>query len=149
MTTGNAIETKVVVDAHRLLDQAIRIADDGDLVADRAERYRLYYLAALRTAGAALAVLESRRRAPRGQRNAWVRLGAQGSTAPESGVERFADFFAAHSVVRQRIETGLVHDVEQAAVARLRVGLTDFIATTESILADYEQGKASSESRTA
>ena len=70
---GSVIEPRIVADAHRLLDQAVAIADEGDIVVGNAERLRLYYLAALRAAGAVLVVLESRRRAPRGQRSAWVR----------------------------------------------------------------------------
>lgn len=139
MTTKSdlTIEPRVVHNAHRLLDEAVRIADDGDLVGGNAERLRLYYLAALRTAGAALAVLESRRRGPRGQRSAWVRLAAQGIVEP-------ADYFAGLSGLRQRIETGFVADVDQSVVARMRVRLTAFMAQAEGILADYEQGRASS-----
>ncbi|GAA3038066.1 hypothetical protein GCM10010528_18290 [Gordonia defluvii] len=136
------IEPTVVMDAHRLLDQAIRITDDGDLVVGNAERLRTYYLAALRTAGAVLAVLESRRRGPRGQRSAWVRLGAQARAAGGGfGVADSAAYFAGYSALRQRIETGLVDDVDQAMVARMRVHLEAFIAAAEGVLADYEQGR--------
>ncbi|GED98281.1 SAV_6107 family HEPN domain-containing protein [Gordonia crocea] len=141
-TTNAAVDHRVVLDAHRLLDQAVRIADEGDVVAGNAERLRLYYLASLRAAGSILTVLESRRRAPRGQRSAWVRLGAQArATADDGGLAAAAEFFAAHSGVRHRIETGLVTDVDQAVVARMRVRLTAFLAIGEAVLADYEQGR--------
>ncbi|MFT4202114.1 SAV_6107 family HEPN domain-containing protein [Gordonia sp. (in: high G+C Gram-positive bacteria)] len=137
-----SVEPKVVLDAHRLLDQAAAMADDGDLVAGTAERFRVYYLAALRTAGAALVVLESRRRPPRGERNAWTRLVAQaGFVRDDRGLGEHARYFAGHSVLRQRIENGLVDEVEQAIVARMRVRLSEFLAETEAILADYEQGR--------
>ncbi|MFT3900336.1 MAG: SAV_6107 family HEPN domain-containing protein [Gordonia sp. (in: high G+C Gram-positive bacteria)] len=144
-TTKNGpapVEPRVVLDAHRLLDQASLLADDGDVVGNSAERLRVYYLAALRTAGAALTVLESRRRGPRGERNAWTRLGAQASAARDDrGLAELARFFTGHSVLRQRIETGLVDAVEQDVVARMRVRLAEFIAVTEGVLEDYEQGR--------
>lgn len=141
--TGLTIEPKVVTDAHRLLDQAVAIADDGDVVAGNAERLRLYYLAALRAAGAVLVVLESRRRAPRGQRSAWVRLEAQaGAGGGDVALGEAAAFFAGHSVLRQRVETGLVREVDQAVVARMRIRLSALIAVAEDVLADYEQGRA-------
>lgn len=140
--TGSAIEPRVVSDAHRLLDQAVAMADDGDIVAGNAERLRLYYLAALRAAGAVLVVLESRRRAPRGQRSAWVRLEAQSrAVGADAGLGEAASFFAGQSGLRQRIETGLVRDVDQAVVARMRIRLTGLITVAEEILAGYEQGR--------
>ncbi len=141
-TVEGPIEPRVVRDAHRLLDEAGRIGDDGDLVVGNAERLRLYYLAALRAAGAVLVVLESRHRGPRGQRSAWVRLAAQGRVVgDDSGLAQVAAFFAGHSVLRQRIETGLVAEVDQAVVADMRVHLAAFVAVAETILLDYEQGR--------
>lgn len=133
------VEPKVVLDAHRLLDQAVAIADDADVVAGSAERMRLYYLAALRTTGAALAVLESRRRGPRGVRNAWRRLDAQ--VGADDRLAVLSAFFAGYSGLRSRIETGLVADVPQDVVARVRVRLAELIEATESVLAAYEQGR--------
>ncbi|HNP58686.1 MAG TPA: SAV_6107 family HEPN domain-containing protein [Gordonia sp. (in: high G+C Gram-positive bacteria)] len=141
---GSVIEPRIVADAHRLLDQAVAIADEGDIVVGNAERLRLYYLAALRAAGAVLVVLESRRRAPRGQRSAWVRLEAQSGADAALGED--AAFFAGHSALRQRVETGLVREVDQAVVARMRIRLSGLIAIAEDTLAGYEQGRTPSTS---
>ena len=141
--SGTVIEPRIVADAHRLLDQAVAIADEGDIVVGNAERLRLYHP-----------------RCATGRRGGPCRIGipAAGTTwsaqrvgAPRGAVGRGcstgedAAFFAGHWHCVSG-ETGLVREVDQAVVARMRDSTSGLIAIAEDTLAGYEQGRTPSTS---
>ncbi|MDL9937395.1 SAV_6107 family HEPN domain-containing protein [Gordonia sp. ABSL1-1] len=124
--------------ARDLLDRAYLIFDNADAVPDDAERFRQYYLAALRGAGAALAVHEAPTRARRGSTNAWTRIAMVVPALADD-----ADRFAALSAMRMRIESGIVRTVEPARADALRVAVAGFLHRTEELVIAYEQGRLS------
>lgn len=138
----DTIDPIMVGRARDLLEKADLLAANADAVPELAERFRQYYLAALRAAGAALAIHEprvtgTRRRTPT---NAWSRIAAQ---VPE--LTRQAAWFADRSALRTNIETGLIRDVDVAHVASLRRRLIDFLDDVEALVNAYEQGRAPAE----
>lgn len=85
-----------------LLRQADSLLTDSAWENDPAERFRTAYLAALRGAGAVIA-LTGADRAPRARsRSAWVLMER---AAPEFAM--WSDYFAAHSQLRAALEAGL------------------------------------------
>lgn len=139
---SDTIDPIMVGRARDLLEKADLLAANADAVPDLAERFRQYYLAALRAAGAALAVHEprvagTRRRTPT---NAWLRIAAQ---VPE--LSRQAEWFADQSALRTNIETGLIRDVDIRHVTLLRRRLIDFLDDVEVLVNAYEQGRAPAE----
>lgn len=132
------IDPVVVVRARDLLERAEILTENADGVPDDAERFRQYYLAALRAAGAALAVYEPpvRRASRRVSPNAWSRIS---SAVPE--LAEFASAFAGMSTVRMEIESGLRRRVDASVVTGLRSRLLVFLDAVEDIVVAYEQGK--------
>ncbi|GAA1482884.1 hypothetical protein GCM10009624_33240 [Gordonia sinesedis] len=137
---ADPVDPVLVGRARDLLDRAEILMDNADGVPDAAERFRQYYLAALRAAGAALAVHEppGRTAARRGSPNAWSRIALR---VPE--LADYADEFARLSGVRMNIETGLTrdHDIEVHEVTRLRTRVFAFLDDVEAAVTAYEQGK--------
>lgn len=118
--------------AEVLFDDAAGIADDG------AERFRQFYLAAIRAAGAILAVYEPpgpvRRR--RNARDAWSRIKA---VAPQYA--ELAEYFGGLSVMRSRVEAGLVRQVDDTLCARVERRAAEFLDAADASLLAYEQGR--------
>ncbi|MCX4095247.1 SAV_6107 family HEPN domain-containing protein [Nocardia sp. alder85J] len=92
-----------------LLDRADGLLLQAGAEPDPQERFRTAYLAALRGAGAVLA-LTNADRAPRARsRNAWVLMQ---QAAPEFVM--WADYFSSHSETRAALEAGLDRPVDAA-----------------------------------
>ncbi len=121
--------------AHLLLDNA-----DGG-VSDDAERFRQFYLVALRAAGAALAIGEPVGPSRRKTSNAWTRIGV---VAPE--LAPLAARFASLSSVRMKIESGgIIRTLDPDSVAGMRLLVLDFLRQVETLVIAYEQGKFGTE----
>ncbi|GAC55865.1 hypothetical protein GOHSU_02_00080 [Gordonia hirsuta DSM 44140 = NBRC 16056] len=120
--------------AEVLFDDAAGITDDG------AERFRQFYLAAIRAAGAILAVYEPpgpvRRR--RNARDAWSRVKA---VAPQYA--ELAEYFGGLSLMRSRVEAGLVRQVDDTLCARVERRAAEFLDAADASLLAYEQGRLS------
>lgn len=118
--------------AEALFEQAASVEDDG------AERFRLFYLAAIRASGAVLEIYEPtgtvRRR--RGAMDAWSRIKAR---APECA--ELADYFGGLSNMRSRVEAGLVKAVDPTFCARVERRAVEFLDVADATLLAYEQGK--------
>lgn len=109
----------------------------ADDTADGAERLRGLYLAALRGAGAALAVSEGSSTRRRGSMSAWARL--------PRGVPQFTHWatrFAGVSRLRDEIELGLVHDVPPATIEATRAAVVEFLADVETLVDSCARGTA-------
>ena len=143
VTGRDARATRPVVDpimvsrSRDLLERAYVLLDNADGVADGAERFRQYYLAALRGAGAELAVYEPPGRPRRrGSANAWSRIAV---VAPALAGE--ADVFASLSPTRMRIESGIVRTIDTKYVTAMRAAVTGFLRRVEDLIIAYEQGR--------
>ncbi|MFW0791680.1 SAV_6107 family HEPN domain-containing protein [Gordonia sp. CPCC 205333] len=138
-TAADVIVDPIVVRRSRdLLERGDNLLANADGVADSAERFRQYYLAALRGAGSILAVLEpsaptARRR---GSRSAWARLSV---AVPEW--DAAAGYLASVSDVRMKIESGQVRTVDTALAATLRRYVVALLDDADAIVVAYEQGK--------
>ncbi|MFT3662025.1 MAG: SAV_6107 family HEPN domain-containing protein [Gordonia sp. (in: high G+C Gram-positive bacteria)] len=126
--------------AEVLFEEASRVHDDG------AERFRQFYLAALRASGAVLALHEPagpvRRR--RNARDAWSRITA---VAPE--YTELAEYFGGLSAMRSKVETGLVRRVDDMLCARVERRAAEFLDAADASLLAYEQGRLGSAGRAA
>lgn len=92
----------------------------AQLASDPAERFGHAHMAALRVAGAVLAVLGSR--PPRGRtRSAWERLAADAE-----GFAPWASFFASGARLRSAIDAGRFDAVDEAGAARWVAAAEDF-----------------------
>jgi hypothetical protein len=129
MTTRRSTpDPRAVLRARDLLARAdTMIVHAGD-AGDPAEQMRGLCLAALRAAGAALAVGEGSTRR-RGPTSAWARL-------PRSvpAFTPWATYFAGLSRLRADIEMGVVHDVSRDTVATTRSAVVDFLADVEALV---------------
>ncbi|MGV9859165.1 SAV_6107 family HEPN domain-containing protein [Gordonia sp. NPDC003425] len=131
------IDPIVVRRSRDLLERAQMVFDNADAVPDDPERFRQFYLAALRAAGAALAIYEPPGRPVRRvSANAWSRISA---TVP--ALSDFAARFADLSRTRMEIESGIRRSIDPAAAARLRREVVAFLAAVEDQLIAYEQGR--------
>lgn len=150
MSHRSAVIDPVVIGRSRdLLDRAYLLFDNADaiefdaldagLAVDEAERFRQYYLSALRAAGAAIALHEPRLRPVRvrGSRSAWSRLR---SLIPS--LSPFAESFAARSRTRMNIESGIDRTVDPEVVGALRADAVRFLGEVEGLIIAYEQGKS-------
>ena len=139
MTGRQVVIDPVIVDRARgMLERAHVLRDNADGVPDDAERFRQYYLAALRAAGAALAVYEPRVipvRSRRGSRSAWKRIGLLIPELAES-----ARRMDERSSTRMNIEAGLTRTVPPGDLHALRGELLDLLDRAESLVVAYEQG---------
>lgn len=92
----------------------------AQLASDPAERFGHAHMAALRVAGAVLAVLGSR--PPRGRtRSAWERLAADAE-----GFAPWASFFASGARLRSAIDAGRFDAVDETGAARWVAAAEDF-----------------------
>ncbi|MEU1524173.1 SAV_6107 family HEPN domain-containing protein [Nocardia rhamnosiphila] len=97
---------------------------------DPRERFRVAYLAALRGAGAVLA-LTGADTAPRARsRNAWVMLQR---AAPEFVM--WADYFSGHSATRAALEAGLPREIDEAAADEFSSRVAAFLHDVEDLIA--------------
>lgn len=140
MPTAHVVDPVRVGRARDLLERAevlVAVADRtpvGEI--DDTERFRQYYLAALRGAGAALAIAEPVRRTRRAQReDAWSRIEAYVPVLSE-----YAQVFTAESRIRARIEAGLLRALPPGRVAELRVNVLALLDAAEMAIVAYEQG---------
>ena len=132
------IDPIVVRRSRDLLDRAEFLFENADGVEDGAERFRQYYLTALRAAGAAIEIHEPSTRPVRRRhsRNAWNRLPVVVPT-----MAGHAEFFAARSQARLDIESGLVRTMDDRAIGAMRRRVIELLDDVESLLIAYEQGK--------
>ncbi len=118
--------------AEVLFEDAAQVTDDG------AERFRQFYLAAIRAAGAVLAVYEEpgpvRRR--RNARDAWSRIKA---VAPQYA--ELAEYFGGLSAMRSKVEAGLIGQVDDTLCARVERRAVEFLDAADASLLAYEQGR--------
>nr|WP_280414015.1 SAV_6107 family HEPN domain-containing protein [Nocardia carnea] len=97
---------------------------------DPSERFRVAYLAALRGAGAVLA-LTGADTAPRARsRNAWVMLQR---AAPEFVM--WADYFSGHSATRAALEAGLPREIDEARADEFYARVGAFLHDVEDLIA--------------
>lgn len=97
---------------------------------DPGERFRVAYLAALRGAGAVLA-LTGADAAPRARsRNAWVMLQR---AAPEFVM--WADYFSGHSATRAALEAGLPRDIDETWADEFSSRVGAFLHDVEDLIA--------------
>lgn len=139
------VDPRVVHRGRDLLDRAEVLFDEASGVTDDgAERFRQYYLAAIRAAGAVLAVYEPpgpvRRR--RNARDAWSRIKA---VAPQ--YSDLAEYFGGLSVMRSRVEAGLVRSVDDTLCARVERRAAEFLDAADASLLAYEQGRLPGDDR--
>lgn len=135
---ADAVDPIVVRRARDLLDRGDNLLANADGVAESAERFRQYYLAALRGAGSMLAVLEppSPRARRGGSRSAWARLSV---AVPEWAAA--AEYLASVSDVRMKIESGQIRTVDAALPATLRRYVVALLDDADAMVVAYEQGK--------
>ncbi|EGD55851.1 SAV_6107 family HEPN domain-containing protein [Gordonia neofelifaecis] len=138
----SGVDPRVVHRSRDLLDRAEVLFDEAASVEDDgAERFRLFYLAAIRAAGAVLEVYEptgtTRRR--RGASDAWSRIKARAPQCSE-----LADYFGELSTMRAHVEAGLVRSVDPTFCARVERRAVEFLDVADSTLLAYEQGKLTS-----
>lgn len=141
----NIVDERVVMRSRELLERAEVLFDDAAAVDDDgAERFRLFYLAAIRAAGAVLAVHELpgpvRRR--RDARDAWSRIRA---VAPE--VHDLAEYFGGLSAMRAKVEAGLIRTVDSTLCGRVERRAMEFLDVADATLLAYEQGKVETRRR--
>ncbi|MEV3959744.1 SAV_6107 family HEPN domain-containing protein [Nocardia sp. NPDC050193] len=97
---------------------------------DPRERFRVAYLAALRGAGAVLA-LTGADTAPRARsRNAWVMLQR---AAPEFVM--WADYFSGHSATRAALEAGLPRSIDDMTADEFSSRVAAFLHDVEDLIA--------------
>lgn len=97
---------------------------------DPRERFRVAYLAALRGAGAVLA-LTGADTAPRARsRNAWIMLQR---AAPEFVM--WADYFSGHSATRAALEAGLPREIDEEWADEFSSRVTAFLHDVEDLIA--------------
>ncbi|WP_035719714.1 SAV_6107 family HEPN domain-containing protein [Gordonia shandongensis] len=132
------VDPRVVHRSRDLLDRAEDLFEDAAAVEDDgAERFRLFYLAAIRAAGAILEVHEPARRTRRGATDAWSRIKAR---TPEYA--ELAEYFGGLSRMRAHVEAGLVRSVDPTLCARVERRAVEFLDAADATLLAYEQGKA-------
>jgi hypothetical protein len=113
-----------------LLDRADVLLLQAAAEADPRERFRTAYLAALRGAGAVLAVTGADR-APRARsRNAWVLMQ---QAAPEFVM--WADYFSSFSETRAALEAGLDRPVDARGAGEFASRVAAFLHDVEDLLA--------------
>ncbi|WP_420753834.1 SAV_6107 family HEPN domain-containing protein [Rhodococcus sp. O3] len=120
--------------AATMLRRADELLSEAAGTRDAAERFQLAYLAALRGAGAVLAVAEVRagqvvRRAR--TRNAWVLM-----AKADPGFARWADFFADRSETRAAIESGITRTLPADEADRFYGEVGSFLHEVEDCLSD-------------
>ena len=140
------VDERVVMRSRELLERAEALFDDAAAIDDDgAERFRVFYLAAIRAAGAVLAVHEPpgpvRRR--RDARDAWSRIRA---VAPEA--HDLAEYFGGLSGMRAKVEAGLIRSVDSTLCARVERRAMEFLDVADATLLAYEQGKIGHRRRT-
>ncbi|MCM6773344.1 SAV_6107 family HEPN domain-containing protein [Nocardia sp. CDC159] len=115
--------------AGNLLDRADGLLLQAAAEPDPRERFRTAYLAALRGAGAVLA-LTGADRAPRARsRNAWVLMQ---QAAPEFVM--WSDYFSAHSETRAALEAGLDRPVDAARADEFASRVGAFLHDVEDLV---------------
>ncbi|MAU81162.1 SAV_6107 family HEPN domain-containing protein [Gordonia sp. NPDC062954] len=134
------IDPIVVRRSRDLFDRALILFDNADGVEDSAERFRQYYLTALRAAGAVLEIHEPSIRPTRRRhsRSAWNRLPI---VVPK--LADHAEYFAHHSGIRLDIESGLVRTVGETTLRLTRRQVLALLDDVEDLLIAHEQGKLS------
>jgi hypothetical protein len=116
--------------AGSLLDRADGLLLQAAAETDPRERFRTAYLAALRGAGAVLA-LTGADRAPRARsRNAWVLMQ---QAAPEFVM--WADYFSSFSETRAAIEAGLDRPVDARQAGEFASRVAAFLHDVEDLIA--------------
>ncbi len=115
--------------AGNLLDRADGLLLQSAAEPDPRERFRTAYLAALRGAGAVLA-LTGADRAPRARsRNAWVLMQ---QAAPEFVM--WSDYFSSHSETRAALEAGLDRPIDTARADEFASRVGAFLHDVEDLV---------------
>jgi hypothetical protein len=114
-----------------LLDRADRLLIEAMGEPDPRERFRAAYLAALRGAGAVLAITTASAPARAKSRNAWVLMAR---AAPEFVM--WSDYFAGFSATRAALEAGISRDVTGAEADEFCLRVTAFLHDVEDLIGD-------------
>lgn len=125
-----------IISARELLERAEVRLRDSDVVTDPTEEFSALYQAALRGAGAVLAVTERPTRR-RGSRSAWARLPL---ALPE--LAEWASYFGGLSRLRADAEAG-ISSVSEEQIAALRPRVDEFLHVVEMEIDRRERGKSS------
>jgi len=120
-----------VVGARDLLDRAEMLLIPAS--ANPADEFSGLYLAALRGAGAILALRERPSRI--GSRSAWLRLP---KVAPD--MDTWAAYFAGFSDLRADLDAGLRRSVSESVVTELRHQVNDFLDRVDAEIIRVEHG---------
>ncbi|CAM3135855.1 hypothetical protein DFJ75_1839 [Williamsia muralis] len=133
---ASRLEPSQIIAARDLLERAEVRLRESDIVTDPTDEFSALYQAALRGAGAALAVAERPTRR-RGSRSAWSRLP---HALPE--MTGWATYFAGLSRLRADAEAG-IRAVDSVQIDELRVRVDEFLHVVEMEIVRREQGKTS------
>ncbi|WP_342669675.1 SAV_6107 family HEPN domain-containing protein [Aldersonia kunmingensis] len=114
-----------------LLDRADRLLIEAMGEPDPRERFRAGYLAALRGAGAVLAVTSASAPARAKNRSAWVLMAR---AAPEFVM--WSDYFAGFSATRAALEAGINRDVAPAEADEFCGRVGAFLHDVEDLIGD-------------
>ncbi|MBT0565272.1 SAV_6107 family HEPN domain-containing protein [Williamsia sp. CHRR-6] len=136
MATRTAHRGRDLVRARELLARAdVLVAHSADAT-DRADAMRDLYFAALRAAGAVLAVAETPR-ARRGSASAWARLPR---VLPE--LTTWSTYFAGVARLCADLDIGVVGEVAESVVAELRRRVVDFVDDIDELVGAWEREEA-------
>jgi hypothetical protein len=134
-----ATPTTLALDDPRRITGARDLLDRAEMLlvpasADPADQFLGLYLAALRGAGAILALHERPSRI--GSRSAWLRLP---KVAPDMGT--WAAYFAGFSDLRADLDAGLQRSVAESVVTELRHQVNDFLDRVDAEIIRVEHGR--------
>lgn len=115
--------------AGELLKRADGLLMQASVEKDPAERFRTAYLAALRGAGAVLALTGADQTPRARSRNAWVLMQR---AAPEFVM--WSDYFSAQSETRAALEAGLPREVDEARADEFASRVGAFLHDVEDLL---------------
>jgi hypothetical protein len=116
---------------HALLDRADRLLIEAMGEPDPRERFRAGYLAALRGAGAVLALTSASAPTRAKSRSAWVLMAR---AAPEFVM--WSDYFAGFSTTRAALEAGIHREVAPAEADEFCARVAAFLHDVEDLIGD-------------
>ncbi|SIS20628.1 SAV_6107 family HEPN domain-containing protein [Williamsia sterculiae] len=129
-----APDPRAIWQARDLLSRADELVGQAVATTDHLERFRLLYVAALRGAGAALAVRENPG-ARRTSNSAWARL-----PRAVPSLAAAASYFAGMSRLRSDIEAGLDRTIGHADIVDIEGRVRGLLDDVDAVITDYERG---------
>ncbi|WP_018180025.1 SAV_6107 family HEPN domain-containing protein [Jongsikchunia kroppenstedtii] len=134
-----ATPTTLALDDPRRITRARDLLDRAEMLlvpasTDPADQFLGLYLAALRGAGAILALYERPSRI--GSRSAWLRL-----PKVASDMDTWAAYFAGFSDLRADLDAGLRRSVPESVVTELRHQVNNFLDRVEAEIVRVEHGR--------